>query len=111
MSKARDSVPTTTTAPGKSHAPPLGFRFAAAAAGVKEAGAARKDVALIVSETPCVAAGTFTVNRMRAAPVDYAASRLPTTGICRQGGGEGARGPSRRRADRLDGRDRHPFAR
>ena len=58
-----------------------GFRFGAVAAGVKQAGAARRDVALIVSETPCAAAGSFTVNRMRAAPVDYGAGRLPAMGI------------------------------
>ncbi len=38
-------------------------------------------MALIVSETPCAAAGSFTVNRMRAAPVDYGAGRLPAMGI------------------------------
>jgi len=65
----------------KSFSVPVGFRFGAVAAGVKQAGAARRDVALIVSETPCAAAGAFTVNRMRAAPVDYGAGRLPTMGI------------------------------
>ncbi len=71
----------STSTPAKSHAPPLGFRFASLAAGVKEPGGTRKDVALIVSETPCAAAGSFTINRMRAAPVDYAAGRLPAAGI------------------------------
>ena len=45
----KTTTPTTTTA-GKSYAPPLGFRFGAVAAGVKEAGGARLDVALIVSD-------------------------------------------------------------
>ena len=67
--------------PAKSFSVPVGFRFGAVAAGVKQAGAARRDVALIVSETPCAAAGAFTVNRMRAAPVDYGAGRLPAMGI------------------------------
>jgi acetylglutamate kinase len=57
---------------------PKGFRFGAAAAGIK---AGRADLALIASDTPCAAAGVFTVNRMRAAPVDYAAGRLPAMGI------------------------------
>jgi acetylglutamate kinase len=61
---------------------PVGFRFGATAAGVKEGVAAsRRDLALIVSDTACAAAGVFTVNRMRAAPVDYAAARLPAMGI------------------------------
>jgi acetylglutamate kinase len=70
-----------TSIAAKSFSLPAGFRFGAVAAGVKQAGAARKDVALIVSEAPCAAAGAFTVNRMRAAPVDYAAARLPASGI------------------------------
>jgi len=69
------------TTGSKSFAPPLGFRFGAVAAGVKEAGAARKDVALVASEIPCAAAGVLTVNKMSAAPVRYTATRLPTTGI------------------------------
>jgi len=65
----------------KSFMVPIGFRFGAVAAGIKQAGAARKDLALIVSDAPCAAAGSFTVNRMRAAPVDYGAGRLPAAGI------------------------------
>jgi len=65
----------------KSFTIPKGFKFGATAAGVKQAGAARADVALIVSEVACTAAGTFTVNRMRAAPVDFGAGRLPASGI------------------------------
>jgi acetylglutamate kinase len=72
---------TSTITAGKSFTVPSGFRFGAVAAGVKQAGATRRDVALIVSEAPCAAAGTFTVNRMRAAPVDYGAGRLPANGI------------------------------
>jgi glutamate N-acetyltransferase / amino-acid N-acetyltransferase/acetylglutamate kinase len=65
----------------KSFTVPVGFRFGAIAAGVKQPGATRRDVALIVSEAPCAAAGTFTVNRMRAAPCDFGAGRLPASGI------------------------------
>ena len=68
------------TTAAKSFTVPIGFKFGAVAAGVKQAGAARKDVALIVSDAPCAAAGSFTVNRMRAAPVDYGAGRLPSIG-------------------------------
>jgi acetylglutamate kinase len=72
---------TTKVSTSKSFAPPIGFRFGAVAAGIKEAGGARKDLALIASEIPCAAAGVLTVNKMRAAPVTYAATRLPGTGI------------------------------
>jgi acetylglutamate kinase len=74
---------TGTSAGGgaKSFAPPIGFRFGAAAAGVKEAGGARKDLALIVSEIPCAAAGVFTVNKLCAAPVRYGAAHLPAAGV------------------------------
>jgi acetylglutamate kinase len=61
----------------KSFSPPIGFRFGAVAAGVKQSGAARRDMALIASEVPCAAAGVFTVNRLCAAPVAYGAAHLP----------------------------------
>ena len=44
-----------------------GFQAAAAAAGIKYQG--RTDMAMIYSQTPCVAAGTFTTNVVKAAPV------------------------------------------
>jgi len=69
------------TTSAKSFTVPIGFRFGAVAAGVKQAGASRPDMALIVSEAPCAAAGSFTVNRMRAASVDHGAGRLPASGI------------------------------
>ena len=72
---------TKNTTGSKSFAPPIGFRFGAVAAGVKEAGGARKDLALIASEIPCAAAGVVTVNRMCAAPVRYSATRFPGSGI------------------------------
>jgi len=65
----------------KSFTPPLGFKFAAVAAGVREAGAARRDLALVASEMPASGAGVLTVNRMRAAPVNRAAGLLPAAGI------------------------------
>jgi len=75
------STTTSPTAIAKSFTVPKGFKFGAVAAGVKQAGASRRDVALIVSEAPCAAAGTFTVNRMRAAPCDHGAGCLPASGI------------------------------
>jgi glutamate N-acetyltransferase/amino-acid N-acetyltransferase len=45
---------------------PLGFRVAALAAGIKTAGL---DLALLVADRPAAAAGLFTVNLARAAPV------------------------------------------
>ena len=57
------------TSAAKSFSVPIGFRFGAVAAGVKQAGAARRDLALIVSDVPCAAAGVVHRQPMRAAPV------------------------------------------
>ena len=46
-----------------------GFRAAGVYAGLKPQG--KPDMALIVSERPCTAAGVFTTNRVQAAPVLY----------------------------------------
>ena len=46
-----------------------GFEAAAAAAEIKYKG--RTDMALIYSQTPCQAAGTFTSNVVKAAPVKW----------------------------------------
>lgn len=46
-----------------------GFSAAGVAAGVKYSG--RKDMAMIYSEKPCVVAGTFTTNVVKAAPVKW----------------------------------------
>src|SRR5438093_3949023 len=46
-----------------------GFRAAATACGLKPSG--NLDVALIAAEAPCSAAGVFTTNRVKAAPVLY----------------------------------------
>lgn len=46
-----------------------GFEAASAAAGIKYQG--RDDMALVYSETPCRAAGTFTTNIVKAAPVKW----------------------------------------
>ncbi|MGO9832045.1 MAG: bifunctional glutamate N-acetyltransferase/amino-acid acetyltransferase ArgJ [Myxococcaceae bacterium] len=56
---------------------PLGFRFAGLHVGIKPG---RKDLALVVSDVPASAAGCFTVNRAKAAPVRDAEARLPADG-------------------------------
>jgi glutamate N-acetyltransferase/amino-acid N-acetyltransferase len=51
-----------------------GFRVAGVSAGLK--GEGKLDFALIVSDTPCAAAGVFTVNHVKAAPVLVDQARL-----------------------------------
>ncbi|MDD6102878.1 MAG: bifunctional glutamate N-acetyltransferase/amino-acid acetyltransferase ArgJ [Clostridiales bacterium] len=51
----------------------LGFKAAGIYAGIRKP---KKDVALVYSETPCVAAGTFTTNLVKAAPVKWCQSIL-----------------------------------
>jgi glutamate N-acetyltransferase/amino-acid N-acetyltransferase len=53
-----------------------GFKFAAAAAGIKKPGVL--DLALLVADTPAAAAGVFTKNRVKAAPVLISQDRLRT---------------------------------
>ena len=48
---------------------PRGFQAAGVAAGIKKSG--KPDMALIFSEAPCVTAGTFTTNVVKAAPVKW----------------------------------------
>lgn len=44
-----------------------GYKFAGVSCGIKKSG--KKDIALIFSEVPAIAAGVFTTNRVKAAPV------------------------------------------
>ncbi len=53
---------------------PRGFRAAGVSAGIKRSG--RPDLALILSDRPATAAGVFTTNRCKAAPVLLGAERL-----------------------------------
>ena len=55
---------------------PSGFRFAGVASGIKVSG--KKDVALIVSDDPAVAAGVYTKNIVRAASIDWNRQVTPT---------------------------------
>jgi len=54
---------------------PRGFRVGTARAGIKP-GAKRKDLALIVADVPCAAAGVFTTNEVRAACIEMAKARI-----------------------------------
>ncbi len=62
-------MPVLERLPDGSVTTPRGFSGAAVAAGLKDAG--QLDVGLLVSASPCSAAGVFTQNRVRAAPVLY----------------------------------------
>ncbi|MGZ6142110.1 MAG: bifunctional glutamate N-acetyltransferase/amino-acid acetyltransferase ArgJ [Myxococcales bacterium] len=57
---------------------PRGFLWAGMQAGIKPN---RKDLALVYSEAPCSAAGCFTQNLAKAAPVIDAEKRLPAEGM------------------------------
>ncbi len=75
---------------------PIGFESAGVEAGVKYAN--RKDMAIVYSQKPCVVAGTFTSNVVKAAPVkwdmkiveesDYAQAVIVNTGIANAGTGK-----------------------
>ncbi len=56
---------------------PNGFRFAGVHSGLRASEPGRLDLALIVSDRPASAAGTFTQNRVAAAPVHLCKERLP----------------------------------
>jgi glutamate N-acetyltransferase/amino-acid N-acetyltransferase len=58
---------------------PSGFRAAGVRAGIKTSGA--KDLAVLIADRPCTAAGTFTTNRIAAAPVRWDRERLPADDI------------------------------
>jgi glutamate N-acetyltransferase/amino-acid N-acetyltransferase len=53
------------------------FRFAGVSAGIKSRAGA-KDISLIVSDAPCVAAGVYTTNQIVAAPVVLSRGRTPS---------------------------------
>jgi glutamate N-acetyltransferase/amino-acid N-acetyltransferase len=59
---------------------PSGFLAGSIFCGVKEGNTSKDDIALIFSEGPAVAAGTFTTNQVKAAPVLLCAAHLRTAG-------------------------------
>jgi glutamate N-acetyltransferase/amino-acid N-acetyltransferase len=58
---------------------PVGFRFAGITCGIKPSG--KPDLALIVSDSPSVAAGVYTQNQIVAAPVLVCRGRTPSNSI------------------------------
>jgi glutamate N-acetyltransferase/amino-acid N-acetyltransferase len=58
---------------------PRGFRAAGVKAGIKPSGGL--DLAVLAADAPCVAAGTFTTNRVAAAPVQYDRERVPSGAV------------------------------
>jgi len=58
---------------------PAGFRAGAVKAGIKPSGGL--DLAVLLADAPCRAAGTFTTNRVCAAPVRLDRERLPSRSI------------------------------
>ena len=60
---------------------PQGFRGGAVSCGIKEVDNPRNDLALIYSDHPCVSAGTFTTNRVKAAPVKVTQAHLRATDL------------------------------
>ncbi|MBY6277081.1 bifunctional glutamate N-acetyltransferase/amino-acid acetyltransferase ArgJ [Symbiobacterium thermophilum] len=57
---------------------PAGFVAAGACADIKGNGAGKKDVALLASRVPCAAAGVYTTNLVKAAPVVLTRGRTET---------------------------------
>jgi glutamate N-acetyltransferase/amino-acid N-acetyltransferase len=55
---------------------PVGFLTSAVSCGIKNPNADRLDLALIHSDRPCSAAGAFTTNRVKAAPVRVSQANL-----------------------------------
>lgn len=55
---------------------PRGFQCSALSCGIKNPAVDRLDLALIYSESPCSSAGTFTTNRVKAAPVKLSQAHL-----------------------------------
>ncbi|HLB36924.1 MAG TPA: bifunctional glutamate N-acetyltransferase/amino-acid acetyltransferase ArgJ [Gemmatimonadales bacterium] len=62
-------MPALERLPDGSVTSPTGYNASAVAAGLKDGG--QPDVGLLVSDASCAAAGVFTQNRVRAAPVLY----------------------------------------
>jgi glutamate N-acetyltransferase/amino-acid N-acetyltransferase len=58
---------------------PAGFRASGVKAGIKPSGGL--DLAVLAAEGPCAAAGTFTTNRIAAAPVRYCRGLVPSDAI------------------------------
>ncbi len=60
---------------------PKGFQAGATYAGIKKRTDSVLDLGILLSEAPCAAAGLFTTNRIKAAPVVLSRRRLPSEGV------------------------------
>src|SRR5262245_26311051 len=58
---------------------PRGFRAAGVKAGIKPSGGL--DLAILAADGPCTAAGTFTLNRVAAAPVQWDRAIVPANDV------------------------------
>ena len=63
------SIEFTNDSPGVSDVP--GFRVGAAGCDIRNKGLDRLDLTLVVADQPCAAAGVFTTNDVKAAPVRF----------------------------------------
>jgi glutamate N-acetyltransferase/amino-acid N-acetyltransferase len=101
---ARTTTPLNVPEPIPSKALPKGFRFAAAACGLRRKN--RLDLGVVIADKPCTAAGMFTRNLVKAAPVllcqehiGKAASRIRAI-VVNSGNANCANGPAGMRASR-----------
>ncbi len=105
---SQDAAPTTTPLnvpePIPARALPKGFRYAAAACGLRRKN--RLDLGVVIADKPCTAAGIFTQNLVKAAPVllcvkhiAAAAQRIRAI-VVNSGNANCANGPAGMRASR-----------
>ena len=71
------SIEFTNDSPGVTDVP--GFRVGAAGCDIRNKGIERLDLALIVADQPCAAAGVFTTNDVKAAPVRISQALLQSS--------------------------------
>ena len=79
MQKIKKSIKNLVTPLPGGVTQAMGFKAAGIRAGIKAADA--EDLALLVSDTDCTAAGTFTTNAIRASSVDWCEKLLPSDRI------------------------------
>ena len=72
MTTETESIPDGTVTS------PKGFIAGAVFAGINKYSRHKLDLGILLSETPCVTAGLFTANRMKAAPVLLCQQKLPS---------------------------------
>ena len=76
LARHAPSRPLTSRESNRGVCAPRGFVASALGAGIKNPDDPRLDLALIYSKHPCSAAGTFTTNRVKAAPVKVSQAYL-----------------------------------